>query len=611
MNDLLGAEWRRLRGLAASVGLLHLLFLLLIGRFSNPHQEPYFVTLGFLVGAVLAGIALGWYQLGSYRKPSQWLWLLHRPLAPARIFAALALAALAALATALLLPMLLWTLATDLFSQRVIDSHHYLNVLYLLAYAQMAWLASAYAVLSRHKAALAVLALPLALAVHLISVWWLLLPVASCLLWLGYLALSAFRADREAPIRGHGALLLHALPLQLGLFLLLFQIGQFVFVSIGIMLGTDPLNSEYPPAGGLVEITRAEPADELRLGLAASGDPRAALWSEQLPLLEPVRVGPYLQRYAIRHQFGNLNVPTQWFDPQRGILWSFSHDRMLFLGHDRRSGASRGSWGQHGAGDATAFTEVPFAGPDDLLLTRQQLYAIDHELQRQHPLLQLPAGEWFTDVPRRAFNRLLVLTNQRLLAYRNDRQASDPHAPLLLDWQLPLPRGVDHLQAASIVELMDGWLVSLVYGDGHRQLGFSLFRRVEQPWQQVLQVDPDGRVMTLAERPIARDYPPWVQLSWWISPLLQVFSEWPDSALDKGLSWPLELDPLPAAPTLYPLAGLLALLSTLAAALWLRGQNISRGRRRFWLLSCALLGLPALLSLPLLEPLRRPLASRR
>ena len=49
-------------------------------------------------------------------------------------------------------------------------------------------------------------------------------------------------------------------------------------------------------------------------------------------------------------------------------------------------------------------------------------------------------------MPRREFNRLLVLTNQRLLAYRTDREATSAFAPPLLDWKLPLPRSVNELE---------------------------------------------------------------------------------------------------------------------------------------------------------------------
>jgi hypothetical protein len=52
----------------------------------------------------------------------------------------------------------------------------------------------------------------------------------------------------------------------------------------------------------------------------------------------------------------------------------------------------------------------------------------------------------------------------------------------------------------------------------------------------------------------------------------------------------------------YLLAVGLMLVSLAAGYAWLRGTQVGPSRRRLWLVSCALLGLPALLSLISLEP---------
>lgn len=602
MKDLFFSELRRFRRLTLLAATGHLLLLLFLNRTTNLLQQAYFDSMVLFGVYLLLGLALAVVQVGSYRKPSQWLWLIHRPLSTDRIFAALALSALTMLSLVLVLPLLLLVLGTAQFTTKVVDSHHYAIVFHLLAFAMMAWLAGAHACVSRHKAAIVVLAAPLLLAVHLISVWWLLLPVLSCLVWLSWITLKSFRANRDAPIADHGTLLLTALPLQLGLFLLVFALGKMLFLTASIMVGTDPLNTEFPPKGGLIETQRAEPVQELLFGLTESSDARAASWREQLPLLEPVRIGPYLNRFPIRHQLSNLNMPTQWWDEQRSILWTFSHDQMVFRGRNPESGVDHGWWGVNGVGDRTPFAEVPFASHEGYLLTRSAFYAIDNEEQRQHELFRLAAGEHFIDAPSKAFNRLLVLTSERLLLYRTDRQATSAFSPPLLDWQLALPRGVQNIEGVAIAELMDGWLVSFLYGDGVRQIGFSQFSVTAEPWQQVIHIDDNGNATVVGERPIQRDYSALQQLSWWFSPVLHTLSEWPDSALDKGLTWPLQVEILPSAPVLYPVAATLMLLSLALAVWWLRGSQMSRGRRQVWLVSCALLGVPAFLSLICLEP---------
>lgn len=606
MYDLYLAELRRFR-LPILVGALaHLLLLQFISRSSSLLQQSYFESAPLFGAYLLAGLALALLQVGSYRRPGQWLWLLHRPLPPMRIFAALALAALSLLALLILLPQLLLVLVLDVATTQVVDLRHYLWPPYLLLLAWMAWMGGCHAVLSRSKAAIAVLAIPLLFAVHLISVGWLWLPVLVVLAWLGYVAAAGFRADRETPPKDAPTLLLTALPLQLGLFVLIFHLGQLGLVTGAILVGRDPLNTEYPPEGGLIEAQRMEPARLIAQGLATSTDPRATLWREQLPLLEPVGIGAWLQRYPLRHQFGNLQLPNGWADSERGIVWTFSHDHMRFAGRDPRSGAERGWWGQHGAGDPTPFTEVPIVD-EGYLITRQAIADIDTETQTSSELLRLPPGEQFVGLPSSKLGRVLVLSNRHLFAYWPARPDDPAAAPLRLDWQLPLPKGPAALEGVHIAELMDGWLVSFLYGDGHRQIGFSQFTRLAEPEQQVWFVDAEGVATQVGERAIARDYPAFHQLAWWLSPPLHLLSEWPEAMIDKGLSWPLQSDPLPARGDLQLLAAASMLLSLLLGWRWLRDTPLPASRRRFWLASCALLGLPGLLSMLFLQP-REPRA---
>lgn len=602
MKDLFLSELRRFRTMTVIAGVLHLLVLQFLNRMNDLLQLTYFEGAPFFGFYLLLGLGFALIQIGSYRKPSQWLWLIHRPLPSQQIFGALALAALTVLALVMLLPMLILILGTELFTSKVVDARHYMTAVHLLAFAMMAWFAGAHACLSRHKAAAAVLPVPVLLSMHLISVWWLLLPVSLALAWLGWITLKSFRANREAPVQGHATLLLTALPLQLGLFLVIFEIGSFLFLTGSIMVGTDPLNTEFPPKGGVIESLRSEPKKAMVLALDGSRDSRATSWREQLPLLEPTRVGPYVLRFPIRHQLSNLNVPTQWFDETHKIMWTFSHDHMLFHGRNPENGSDHGWWGVGGAGDNSPFAEVPFASHEGYLMTRSALYAIDDDAHRQHLMLQLPAGEWFVDVPRREFNRLLVLTNQRLLAYRSDRQAVSAFAPPLLDWHVALPHGVAELEYVDIAELMDGWLVSVLYGEGLRQIGFTQFSHYTEPSQQMFFVDDESNATVVNERIVQRDYPPLQIIDWWFSPLLHLLAEWPDSALDKGLTWPLTHDPLPNVPAFYPVAATLMLLSFVLGFWWLRGRAMPTSRRSLWLVSCAVLGVPAALSLMLMEP---------
>lgn len=603
MFDLLYSEWRRFRGYALVAALIHLLLLVFLQRTVDLLQMAYFEAAAVLGVYLLAGITLAVVQVGSYRKPSQWLWLIHRPLAPPRIFLAMSGAALLLLIVVLLLPQLVLVAGMDLLTSQVVDLRHYISTLLALCFALLAWLASCHAVLSRTKLAILVLAAPLLMAVHLASVWVMLLVMLLALTWFGVIAMASFRANRDALPASNGVLLVTALTMQIGFFLLMCTLGKFAYMTGGTLFGLDPRNTDYPPAGGLIEVERKAPADAMVMALQGSRDPRAAEWSQELPLLEPISVPQMVARTGVRHQFSNLYWENpNWQDAERAIEWTFSHDRMLYLGRDPQSGKERGVWGIAGLGDETPFPEVPVAFENQFLLTRHVLYAIDAPEQRLHEVLRLPADERFISVEQNKFQRMMVLTDKQLRVYRPDRNSASTYAPWLIDWKMALPKGAQHLVATHLVQLMDGWLVSFLYGDGFRQVGNEQFFMLTQPQQQTFFIDEHGRSQRVAERLLSDDYPALYRVNWWVSPLLHVLVETPDRLIDKGLAIPLQTVRWPSGVLMPAVAAALMVLSLLGGIYWLRGTPITPRRRRLWLTSCALLGLPALLSLICLQP---------
>ena len=598
MKDLIRSEWRRFRLVALAAGLAHGLALLLMSRAMDVLQLGYGDQAAFVVVYMLLGLTLALLQVGSYRQTSRWLWLIHRPLPPTRIFAALAISALAQLSVAILLPLLVFVAGTHALTTHVVDVRHYVAIFFALAFAFMAWLAGAHASTSRSKAAVAVLLAPILLALHPASVAWLLLPVVICMAWLAFIARHSFRADRSAPIARHTVLLVSALPLQLGFFLLVFQLSRGGIALVDL-LGRSPGrtvlqgDSDVDVDAMVRNLTQAFVAK----GLEGSADPRVAGWREQLPLLRYATVQPDLDRFPVRHQLGNVAEP--WWDDERSIKWTFSHDRMMYHGRNPTTGESRGWWGTGGIESRERFAEVPASG-----MTRSTLFAIDHESQRQHELISLPAGEWFVGKPVQALDRVLLQTNKRVLAYRENRETLSRFAPPILDWQLALDQD-EFAPMVNVFELLDGWLVSLHYFDS-REL--ASFESLNKPWQQVVYIDAAGQSAVVGERSGVRGSN--VSLggstsvpvsSWWVSPPLYALAHTPD-LLDTGLTQPPHFMPLPRIPLFQALAVALMILSLASAHWWLRGTRASASRRGLWLVSCALIGFPAFLSLVCLEP---------
>jgi hypothetical protein len=273
---------------------------------------------------------------------------------------------------------------------------------------------------------------------------------------------------------------------------------------------------------------------------------------------------------------------------------------MMFRGRDPTTGSDRGWWGTTGTEAPQPFAEVPLTD-----MTARALFAIDDETQRQHELVRLPPGEWFTARPTRAFDRLFLVTNQRLLAYAPDRHATSSFAPPLLDWQIPLPGSQAQPVSIIVAELFDGWLVSLYYYAGAE---FNGFEELVPHWQQVVFVDDKGATVVGGRRDVRGQQitlggsPVVPEASWWLSPALYTLARIPHVVLDQGLTRPPRLAAAPNVRMFYPLAAGLMLVSLALGAWWLRAAPVSTGRRRLWLATCGLIGLPAFLSLICLEP---------
>ncbi len=589
MFDLIRAEVRRFSRWILLATFVHLLLLQFMNRVADMLNQNYETDTTLVAVYAFLAMTFALYQMGGYTKPNQWLWLIHRPLSVSRIFLALFSAALFVLVVVILLPMLLALLLMDTLSDRIVDSRHYASVLHVFGVTVMAWLAGAYAMLSRHKTAIVVTIVPIALAFHVMSVGGLLLLNMGGVLWLLLITLNRFQADRSAPIKHPFVLLMSALPLQLGYFLLVFTVGEFAFQAIWLVSGQHPQQTREPPANSLIVAERANAQQIFELGLAQSTHVDKDDWLQQLSLIEPISLQAHLTRYPFAQQISSLRS-SQWSDGERGIEWTFSHDAMMFHGLDMRSRADRGWFGVNGTHHPQPFSELPFVLEGQRLMTRQHIYQIAEDGQTVYPVLALDSGEVFVAQPVFHRDQLLVLTSTSLRVYEPDRRQSSLTAPMKLQWQFALPHGADDLMRVDVARMLDGQLLSLVYGDNYDE-------RITTPSHQIVFVHDDGSQHVVSEREYQNNYPDLTRNAWWFSPLLHNFSRLPEVLFEKGFRTRPTFEWRAAAPSYYGVAIVLALLSLLVAAYWLRHVPWQHLRKKWWLLSCALLGVPALLSL--------------
>ena len=607
MKDLYLSEIRRFRNAALIFAAVHLILQLFIHRILDVPQQRWERHVVMLAPFFLSGLGFAMYQFGSYRQPSRWLWLLHRPLPRVAIFGAIALASVTLILFAVGLPALLVMGGVDWLSERTVDARHYLMLLHVVLITIIAWLAGTIVVLNRSKSAIVILVLPALMLGHLASAAVMLLPTLLCVALLGFVAYCSFKPDRAAPPESAAALVATALPLQLGFYFALLWSGSVLFQLGQIGADVHPLNRAVAPAGGFTESTRTDGPDIFLAGLAASSDPRAPQWRGQLKLLKVVAIDPLGRQFPVRHQASNQDV-LNWVDVNRHVEWTFSHDAMRFHGRDIYTGKDGGWLGLAGLGDPRPFPAVPVLPSQSRMMTPQRLYAWDEDTQRVHQLIGLKAPEVLAGIPAHIGRHAYVLTNLRLIAYEPPAEGA---APAMLEeaFSVQLPGPFNDLDRVAIADLLDGTLLSFNYGR-HMVDGES------GSIQTVMLVDAAGAAQVVGRRALAHDFPLLFEhKDWWISPALHALLAVPDLLLDKGIVLDRGLHrysnqlqrprPLPVVLA----AALMALLSAGAATAWLHAARISPRRKAGWIAACLLLGAPALLSLMLLQPRAARLAS--
>ena len=106
--------------------------------------QSIFVNVTFLGGSIFLGLL----QMTLYKRANQWTYLIHRPISPAKIYFALCGAGILLIVVALGLPWLVAMLGLDSFTHTVVESRHYLHIVFLLLTCIMCYLIGSLVVLN-------------------------------------------------------------------------------------------------------------------------------------------------------------------------------------------------------------------------------------------------------------------------------------------------------------------------------------------------------------------------------------------------------------------------------------------------------------------------------
>jgi hypothetical protein len=545
-----------------------------------------------------AGMLLGLYQMGTYRRANHWLNLLHRPLHRLRIAGALCGAGFVLLAVAVALPILVIAGYQEALTARVVDARHWLLPVAALLIAACGYLGGAYAMLANRRYSAAAALLPTAFMFTQASGVAALAVQLLVLLILAVLVGIAFKPQLDEAPRHPLAVAATALPVQVGAYFLIWMLGFGYEIGL-TAVGQHPLNGGQPSADGYIQAGRMEPKERLLAGLAASRDAGAPLWREQAALSDVFVLYP-MRDLPIRGQLTGTMQPAEFSESERQVTWTFSHDRMRFVGRGMRDGRPRGELGV-GADNA------PFQGPAMpigavYLATPTVVYQYDEDQHRVFPRVELPAGEVFASTPEAAGENIAVLSNRALYIYPGREAANtlDMLEPVL---RMPMPGSIGKLSSVELMELLDGYLVSFTYTNG-------AWSGEAAPYQQVMRIDGRGRVSEVSKRMLSYDLPlAYTMRNWWLSPVLRELC----LSLQQAFAAPnpLAAGDIPPPPRhIVLLAGVLCFLSLLGAIALTARRAFTPLARWTWVLACGVVGVPGLASLWLMYPkAERPAAT--
>jgi hypothetical protein len=603
MRDFFMAELRRLRVCAAVYGLANLVALAVLQQMVDIPNGPIGLHVLMVAFYMLSGLGLAVFQFSSYRQASRWIWLQHRPVHRARILAAFVLAAAAAIAAAVALPLCALLLVTSHATHHVIDTAHFAGAAWLALAALMAWAAGGIIMLHRSRWAFVVLVLPVVLTMRLSDAATVLGLTAGCLAILLGLMYTVFRPSRSAA-NDPRATAASALPLQVALYVALVWTGSFLYQAGLLATGAHPVLNHVSRPGSFATIRPATATESLTAALADSRDPRAPGWRAAL---SPDATASF--NWPI-YQYGVPGLMTTSKGLGRVAAgeseWTFNRDRMQYHGVNRRTNEDGGWFGPGAPGTRERFDTIPIAEADNRkgrwIFDAHNLYRFDDQGPRLHHVLRVAGQEQLAGSVEPLGQRTLILTNRRLAILES---ATATPAPAV-DVRLPLPYG--DLERVKAARVPDGTLVTFLYG--HRQADGS---PVSQ--QVTFFVDTAGHVQEVGRRELAHDFPALFEhRSWWVSPALHALVSLPDLLVDNGTV--PDYGASRFAPLLWPRPAIVwtaalaaALLAGIGAAWWTRRTHLGRTARSAWCMACLLLGVPALLSLMILQPRRQAVTS--
>lgn len=603
MFELFRSEYSRYKNwgyLAFFTILVVFGFIAKIKPFLQDHPLQTAGTNMILIGG---SFIFGVVQMVLHKRTNHWTYLIHRPLSTTHIYSGLTLAGLSLIACIVIVPWFIMVAGIDLFRPTVVDTRHYIYILFLFLTSTLAYLIGQLTVLSASKGILTftMLFVPI-LALKHTSNMALLLPVSLMIAGMLYLNVKSFQPDLSRYLKNPLSIILLAVPMSFTfVFILLMSTTLFYHVP-KFIAGTHSDNN--PQNGSLGYIWQKEGKDRPAYVLENSNHPLAKNLIEQTALTESVYLDMDVWTFPRKGQMYVDDLNYALVNSTTNTTWQFSHSSMLLEGRRSTTGETIGALGRNGfieeahlAKDSDRFEQVPYLLGKQFVMTTQTIYQVnfvERSLDIKHQLLD---DEVYISPLKFRQNDIAVATSKRILLFNledivNSYDIAEP------DYVVPHPSTLENMRFVYTYQLAQGYM--LLYFS-REQFGF------DKPGAEILLARLGGQTESIGKRQFTLyAHPAWIRhFNYLISPTLHTaqFSflhmlEPQDLTLAsferlKARQYPQHI---------YVISLILHLFSALIVFRLTRLHQQSKGQIITWVCLAAILGLPALCSFILLNP---------
>ncbi len=470
MYNIFKSEFKRYQKWALLLMLAHIggaWFSYKIGILWMDENSPVFGA--EWLAAIIGGFLFGLLQMGLYKKPSQWTYLIHRPLATNQIFLAIFMATVALVSLVFFLPSLLVILSLDLFTEHVVDARHYVFPVQVFGIAITSAMLGNYTQLYPNKAVV--------LSVSLLSYFMVaglyttpaatIIPMVLASVCLFYLTKKAFKPDLTRHFDSMTATVIASLPVQLSLsFAAIFL--QLIYHVPLLIMGEHPDNN---PVLGTYEnfrfhLNERESAVYF-LDNIDNEQSRELARQAKFGDVAMINYAGTSGGFPVRN---NMLVQDEhrFYDGNNNTMWSFSHDHMLFKGFERSTGAPRGWISKAGFYEDTSaippgetFVDVPHVIRQQFVVTRDKVTRLNFEDNLVETVFTLKSDEQLLGGVSMTDNFASIMTDKRLYLFDRDdfAGASDNLTP---EYVAEHPDNMRSLEQVFLVKVVDGYVVTYI-----------------------------------------------------------------------------------------------------------------------------------------------------